>query len=156
PAYGNVRINADNTITYTPFQRTINRDGSVSYTQQPDPNGLVVNDTFSYLLKDTVDGVVSGIATVRIVPDDQAPVARDFNLLLSHALIGHPILINPISGAASDPLLPGASDALATDPTTGAFITPASDGDDPLHAFLAPGSTAGGGQVQVVSPTEIL
>jgi hypothetical protein len=136
PAYGEVRINADNTITYTPHQRTLNPDGSVSTTPMPDPNGLVVEDTFRYLLQDTVYGTESGSATVHIVPDNQAPPAPpNMDMLLDHAAIGHAIRINPFTG--------------------GSVTAPATDADgDPLHLSGVGGAT--GGLVQVIAPDEIL
>jgi hypothetical protein len=157
PANGAVHINPDNTITYTPYKRTLNPDGSISIDpSQPDPNGLVVADSFTYALRDTVEDQISSIATVRLVPDDKPPVARDFNLVLGHNVLGHAILINLLTGAASVPGLPG-NDGQATDPATGAPITPATDGDgDPLHVAGGPATSAGGGQIQVVSTTTIL
>jgi hypothetical protein len=157
PTNGDVIVNPDNTITYTPHKRTINPDGSISITLVPDPGGLVVDDSFSYALIDTVYNVSSNLATVHLIPANQVPAApANFNLLFGHLSFGHAIRIDPFAGAAFDPQVSG-SDATATDPATGAPITPAplTDADgDPLHLGGAQGAT--GGQVQVVSPTEIL
>jgi hypothetical protein len=164
--YGDVRINPDNTITYTPHQRTINPDGSITYTVAPDLNGLVVADSFSYVLTDPIEGVSSSSASVRIIPADQAPATpRNFILLLSRESIGHAIAINPFTGQgfdavtgstsyAKDPLAP---DPLAPNPALSPAIipSPTTDADgDPLH--LVGGNGATGGQVQVTSPTTYL
>jgi hypothetical protein len=80
PAYGEAHINPDNTITYTPHQRTLQPDGTIIYSIAPDPNGLVLDDTFTYALFDPIEGLLSNSATVHLVPANHAPVAQDLHL----------------------------------------------------------------------------
>jgi hypothetical protein len=80
PALGEVHINPDNTITYTPHQRTLQPDGTILYSLAPDPNGLVLDDTFTYALFDPIEGLLSNTATVHLVPANHAPVAQDLHL----------------------------------------------------------------------------
>jgi hypothetical protein len=153
PSFGFVQVNPDNTITYTPRQRLIDANGFSYFGPQPDPNSLVVEDTFTYELVDIVDGTSSNVATVHLTPDNQAPApplsyqepaGRGFRM--QHGDIGRSIVIRPFSGLAVEPL--GGSRSQG-DPTA------ATDAEgDRLH--LAGVGGASGGQVQLVSPTEIV
>jgi hypothetical protein len=136
PSSGTARINADNTITYTPL---------------PDPNGPVLDDSFTYELVDRLYGTESDLATVHLISTNQAPTAANLDFLLGHPAIGHAFLIAPFSGRAEpvDPLLAANGNGNNVTPT------PATDAEgDSLHVDGV--GPAAGGQVQVISPTEIL
>ncbi|OAI54193.1 hypothetical protein AYO44_15340 [Planctomycetaceae bacterium SCGC AG-212-F19] len=155
PVYGDAQVNADDSVTYTPHQRTINLDGSLSFGLQPDPNGLVVEDSFTYELVDPLNGSETNLATVHLVPANQTPPApASFNLNFG-PVVGNPILINPFAGTAINQGTGVIT--LPTDDAGAVIASPASatDADGDMLHLVAGGQTSGG-PVQVVSPTEIL